>query len=158
MSLPPLNLPPYNLLTAEENNILKVFDRLRQKYVALTPEEYVRQHFVNFLIEYLKYPPSVMANEIAIDLNGRRKRCDTVVFGHDGRPSVIVEYKSPSTEITQDVFDQIVRYNMKLHARYLIVSNGLKHFCCVMDYSANDYHFIARIPEYSDISNPFSHN
>lgn len=156
--LPPLNLPEMKIRTQMQEGILRIFDRLRRKFVALTPEEFVRQHFVNYLIEYLHYPETLMANEVGIDLNGTRKRCDTVVFGRDGLPMAIVEYKAPGVSVTQDVFDQIVRYNMRLKARYLIVSNGMRHFCCVMDYKADSYHFLPRIPDYKDISSPFSDN
>ena len=155
---PPLNLPPFDLKTRLEGDILKVHDALRGKYVALTPEEYVRQHFVNFLVNYLHYPATVIANEIGIELNGTRKRCDTVVFGSDSSPLVIVEYKAPGVEITQSVFDQIVRYNMRLRARYLVVSNGLRHYCCRVDYDSDTYHFLPRIPDYADIAHPFSQN
>lgn len=144
--------------TATENGLLKIYDRLRKKFVALTPEEYVRQHFVNYLIEYLHYPASRLANEIGIKLNGTQKRCDTVFFGDDAKPVIIVEYKSPTIEITQDVFDQIVRYNMKLHAKYLVVSNGIRHYCCINDYENDTYHFLPQIPDYRVLANPISEN
>lgn len=154
-SLPPLNLPPADLKIRREGDALKVYDPLRGKYVVLTPEEYVRQHFTSFLIHDLHYPPSRMANEIGIELNGTRKRCDTVVFGSDARPLIIVEYKAPGINITQEVFDQIARYNMALRARYLIVSNGMKHYCCRLDYTNDSYQFIPRLPDYRDTF-PFS--
>lgn len=155
---PKLNLPPFNLRTRMEGEILKVYDSLRDRYVALTPEEYVRQHFINFMTSLLHYPPSIIANEIGIDLNGTRKRCDSVVFGSDANPLMIIEYKAPGVEITQNVFDQIVRYNMELKAKYLIVSNGMRHFCCKMDYEKNTYQFLPKIPDYLDLRNPFSAN
>ncbi len=160
-SLPPLNLPPVDLRIRRENGLIKVYDRLRDKYVHLTPEEYVRQHFVGLLIDKLHYPASRMANEITISLNDTRKRCDTVVFSPgapDGHPFMIVEYKAPTVTLDQSVFDQIVRYNMRLHARYLVVSNGFRHFCCVVDYLHDTYHFISRIPEYPDAASLFSDN
>lgn len=153
-----LNLPPYDMHVMRGDDVLKVFDSLRKKYVVLTPEENVRQHFVNWLTNHLHYPASLMANEIGIELNGTKRRCDTVVFGSDGLPMMIVEYKAPSVNITQKVFDQIVRYNMVLHARYLIVSNGIRHYCCVIDYAGNTYHFIPEIPDYKQLKNPFSQN
>lgn len=156
--LPPLNLPPIEPVIKVEEGILKIFDSLRKKYVVLTPEEYVRQHFVAYMTDHLHYPASVMANEIGIELNGTRKRCDSVVFGPDMKPLVIVEYKAPRVEISQTVFDQIARYNMRLHAKYLIVSNGLRHYCCKMNYQSNTYHFLPRIPDYNDIIVPFSRN
>ncbi|MDE7097178.1 MAG: type I restriction enzyme HsdR N-terminal domain-containing protein [Muribaculaceae bacterium] len=132
-----------------EGKILKVFDTLRRKYVALTPEEYVRQHFTAWMTGDLGYPASLMNNEVPLILNGTRRRCDTVVFRSDGSPSVIVEYKAPTVAITQKVFDQIARYNMVLHSRYLIVSNGLQHFCCSMDYEHDTYSFLRQIPVWS---------
>ena len=143
---PPLNLPPVVLRLRKEGKILKVFDPLRRKYVALTPEEYVRQHFTAWMIDSLGYPASLMSNEVALKLNSTSRRCDTVVFRSDGSPSVIVEYKAPTVAITQAVFDQIARYNMVLRCHYLIVSNGLRHFCCEMDYDTDTYRFLSQIP------------
>lgn len=156
--IPPLNLPPVDLKIRREGNLIKVYDILREKFVHLTPEEFVRQHFVAFLMTNLHYPRSIMANEITIDLNGTRKRCDTVIFGSDGKPFMIIEYKAPGVPISQTVFDQIVRYNMKLQARYLVVSNGINHYCCINDYIHGTYHFIPRIPDYSSAGTPFSDN
>ncbi len=132
-----------------EDDILKVFDPLRQKYVALTPEEYVRQHFTAWMTDFFGYPASLMSNEVALTLNDTRRRCDTVVFRSDGSPLVIIEYKAPTVAITQNVFDQIARYNMVLRSRYLIVSNGISHFCCEMDYEKDSYSFLPKIPLWS---------
>lgn len=156
--LPPLNLPPTELRITTDGNSVKVYDPLRHKSVALTPEEYVRQMFVAHLTRDLHYPASVTANEVKIELNGTVKRCDTVVFGTDGHPIMIVEYKAPHIRITQDVFDQIARYNMVLRARYLVVTNGINHYVCLMDYPNNTYHFIAAIPDYRNIATDFSVN
>lgn len=149
---PRLNLPSIPLRLKDEEGIVKVFDPLRDKYVALTPEEFVRQHFTAWLRDSRHYPASLMANEIGIEVNGTRKRCDTVVFGNDGKPMVIVEYKAPDVTVNQAVFDQIVRYNMTLHADYLVVSNGINHYCCVMDYENGTYHFIPEIPDYLSLN------
>ena len=149
---PRLNLPPVPLRLKDEDGIVKVFDPLRDKYVALTPEEFVRQHFTAWMHDARHYPTSLMANEIGIEVNGTRKRCDTVVFGKDGKPMVIVEYKAPDVTVNQAVFDQIVRYNMTLHADYLVVSNGINHYCCVMDYENGTYHFIPEIPDYLSLN------
>lgn len=146
---PPLNLPLVELRLKMEDNILKVFDSLRGKYVALTPEEYVRQHFTAWMTENLGYPASLMQNEVPLSLNNTKRRCDTVVFRRDGSPVVIVEYKAPTIAITQKVFDQIARYNMVLHSRFLIVSNGMSHFCCEMDYQNDSYAFLPNIPLWS---------
>lgn len=155
---PKLNLPPAELRFSRGDNVIKVFDPLRKKYVVLTPEEYVRQHFVAWLTGWLNYPTSLLANEIGISLNGTKKRCDTVVFNPDGSPLMIVEYKAPDIEITQSVFDQIMRYNMTLRAQYLTVSNGMSHYCCVIDYKTGSYNFIPTIPDYKDLKNIFSNN
>lgn len=156
--LPPLNLPRVDLKLARVNNHISVFDPLRDKFVALTPEEYVRQHFVQWLQNALNYPASLMANEVGISLNDCQRRCDTVVYNPDGSLLLIVEYKAPGVPITQAVFDQIVRYNMTLKARYLIVSNGLNHYCCSIDYKTGMYHFIPNIPDYKQLKHNISDN
>ncbi|MBD5270594.1 MAG: type I restriction enzyme HsdR N-terminal domain-containing protein [Bacteroides sp.] len=155
---PRLNLPAITLRIQEDQGRLKVFDPLRKKYVVLTPEEHVRQHFTGWMRQDLHYPASIMANEIGIEVNGTRKRCDTVVFGPDGRPLMIVEFKAPEVTVTQDTFDQIVRYNMTLRARYLVVSNGMRHYCCVIDYKSNSYQFIPELPDYDAIRRAYSEN
>ena len=149
--LPHLNIPDFPVKIMRVGESLRIRDDLRGKYVALTPEEYVRQRFTSWLIHDLHYPPSLMNNEVALDVNGTRRRCDTIVFDRDGSHFMIVEYKAPEVRITQDVFDQIARYNMVLHARYLVVSNGLQHFCCRMDYASATYHFLPEIPDFAMI-------
>ncbi len=146
-----LNLPEYPLKVKKNGSRLSVFDRLRKRYVALTPEEWVRQHFVEYLIEAKQFPAALMANEVSLTQNGIKRRCDTLVADREGKPLVIVEYKSPEIEITQQVFDQIVRYNMVLHARYLMVSNGMTHYCCQIDYENNAYNFLSEIPCYEEL-------
>lgn len=146
-----LNLPKFEVKVSVQNGKPVLFDRLRRKYVIITPEEWVRQHFINFLITEKQYPENLIANEIGIKLNNTQKRCDTVVYDSQLMPLVIIEYKAPSVDITTQVFDQIVRYNMTLKANYLIVSNGLKHFCCKIDYEKGDYHFLEEIPVYSKL-------
>lgn len=144
-----LNLPSYEFKITERNGKRLIFDTLRRKYVALTPEEWVRQHVVQFLINYKGYPKGLLANEVQVALNGTRKRCDTVVYDTSLKPRMIVEYKAPSVEITQAVFDQITRYNMVLHVEYLLVSNGIQHYCCWIDYTTGQYHFLQEIPAYT---------
>lgn len=147
-----LNLPEYSdVRICRDGDALKIFDRIRKKFVALTPEEWVRQNFVNHLIENLGYPSSLIANERGIELNGTSRRCDTVVFDRYGSPAIIVEYKAPTVNITQDVFDQIVRYNLVLHARFLIVSNGMSHYCCEIDTTTGAYTFLPAIPDYDAV-------
>lgn len=146
-----LNLPPFDINVKKAAGKLTVFDALRRKYVALTPEEWVRQHFVNYLITEKGYPRSLIANEIQVNLNGLNRRCDSVIYSREVSPIVIVEYKSPDVAITQAVFDQIVRYNIVLKVKYLIVSNGLNHYCCKMDYTTQTFQYLADIPNYSEL-------
>lgn len=128
-----------------------IYDSLRRKYVALTKEEWVRQNFVSFLIQNKGYLAGLMNNEVSLVQNGIKRRCDTLVCDKFGQPLVIIEYKAPEVEITQKVFDQIVRYNYVLKAKYLIVSNGLNHYCCKINYDLEDYSFLQEIPCYDDL-------
>ena len=146
-----LNLPKYETKICERDGKLQIFDPLRKCHVALTPEEWVRQHFVNFLIESRGFPAALMANEVTITVNGMKRRCDTVVYDRQLQPRVIVEYKAPTVKITKEVFAQISRYNLTLKVDYLIVSNGLQHYCCRMDYPNNSYSFLQEIPDYAKI-------
>ncbi len=141
-----LNLPAFEYKIIEKESKPFIFDVIRRQYVALTPEEWVRQHFVHFLIEHKGYPQVLMANEVQLKLNGMSRRCDTVIYDRTLRPRVIVEYKAPTVDITQQVFDQICRYNMVLQVEYLIVSNGLAHYCCKMDYATRSYTFLREVP------------
>lgn len=125
---------------------------LRKKYVALTPEEWVRQHFTHYLLEHKGYPQGLLANEVQVNLNGTRKRCDTVLYGRNLSARMIIEYKAPSVEITQAVFDQITRYNMVLRVEYLVVTNGVQHYCCRIDYEKNTYSFLPAIPHYTELA------
>jgi hypothetical protein len=143
-----LNLPTYNFKFKSSENKTLIFDKLRKKYMVLTPEEWVRQHFVYFLIEEKKYPVSLIAIEKQLTINNLKKRSDILVFNTDGKPEIIVECKAPSIKITQAAFDQIARYNLKLKANYLIVTNGLEHFYCKMDFKNETYVFLKMIPDY----------
>jgi len=111
----------------------------------------VRQAFVSYLVSYKGYPISHIANEQAIELNGMSRRCDSVIYDKAGQPKVIVEYKAPSVTLTQKVFNQIARYNLVLHVDYLIVSNGLKHYCVRMEYDDGRYEFLQEIPGYDEL-------
>lgn len=148
-NFPRLNLPP---LVAprlrRDGDMVRIYDVCRNAYVKLTPEEWVRQHFVGYLRGVLGYSATIIGNEVSLRLNGLSRRADTVVYDAHGEPYIIVEYKAPHVEITQHVFDQIVRYNMVLRARYLAVSNGLKHYCCAIDYATKSYKFIPQLPAY----------
>lgn len=147
---PSLNLPTARLrLLTGDDGVERVFDSLRGKFVVLTPEEWVRQHFVAYLTGSLGYPAALLGNEVSLTLNATARRCDTVLFSRRGmKPLMIVEYKAPHIEITQKVFDQIVRYNMVLQARWLVVSNGQRHFCCEVDYAARKVRFLPAVPAY----------
>ena len=147
-----LNLPSFELKIKKQNNKNYVFDRLRKQFTKLTPEEYVRQHFINYLIEHKNYPEALMANEVAIEVGNLKKRCDTVLYDRFMNPILVVEYKSPTVKITQETFDQIVRYNTTLRVPWLIVSNGLQHFCCKINYENGNYLFHPEIPNYQDLT------
>lgn len=154
VKMPPLNLPAVDLRIERRDGLIKVYDDIRDKFVALTPEEFVRQHFTRYLRDSLHYPASLMANEVGIEVNNCRRRCDTVIYNPDGSLLMIVEYKAPGVPVTQAVFDQIVRYNSTLRAKYLVVSNGIRHYCCVIDYGRDTYHFIPKIPDYKALKSP----
>ena len=146
-----LNLPVFDAKVVNREGKPVIFDVIRRRYVALTPEEWVRQHFVHFLLNHKGYPQALMANEVQVQLNGTKKRCDTVLYDKNLSAKLIVEYKAPHVEITQAVFDQITRYNMVLKVKYLIVSNGLSHYCCQIDYNTQSYVFLPEIPSYSQL-------
>ena len=146
-----LNLPKTELKVTTKDGKQQVYDILRRKFVALTPEEWVRQLFVHYLIQHKGYPAECIGNEVSIMLGRTKKRCDSVVYGQNAQPVMIIEYKSPQTEITQQVFEQVSRYNIKLKVRWLVVSNGMQHYCCHIDYESGTYQFVEDIPPYNDI-------
>lgn len=146
-----LNLPPFDFRLGGSTEQPQIFDVLRRRFVALTPEEWVRQHFVHFLTDHLGYPSALMANEVALHVGDKQLRADTVLYGRDMQPRMIVEYKAPEIRITQKVFEQISVYNRILRVPYLIVSNGLEHFCLHLDTSQNKYTFLAEIPPFSSL-------
>lgn len=143
-----LNLPKYEFRIKNKDNQPYIFDFIRKKYYLLTPEEWVRQHFVRYLIEEKKYPKGRIGVEILVKINGMNKRSDIVVYDEKGNPLLIVECKRPEVAITQETFDQIARYNLQLNAQFLIVTNGLQHFCCQMDFENQNYIFLEEIPDY----------
>jgi len=146
-----LNLPHYSFRTRENLGKKLIFDGLRRRWVALTPEEWVRQNFVRYLIEEKHFPASLIAVERSLRMNQRDFRTDIVLFSKSGNPLVVVECKAPGIKISQLVFDQIARYNLDLRVSYLIVTNGLAHFCCRFDQSQLSYTFLAEIPDYLEI-------
>lgn len=147
-----LNLPTFEIKLSGTKERPRIFDTLRQRYVALTPEEWVRQHFIHYLTEHKGYPAALMANEISMNIGNKRLRADSVLYDRQLHPKMIIEYKAPTIEITRKVFDQIAAYNLLLHVDYIIVSNGLQHYCCRMDYTNRRYEFMKDIPEYEKIN------
>ena len=146
-----LNLPPYQIRVKETGGRKQIFDILRRKYVALTPEEWVRQHFIHYLIEHKNYPASLLANEVPLQIGEKRMRADSVLYDNQLHPRIIIEYKAPNITLTQKVFDQITVYNLLLHVDYLIVSNGMTTYICKMDYEKQTYKFLEAIPNYENI-------
>jgi predicted type IV restriction endonuclease len=145
-----LNLPPIQLKIRKKGDKDYVYDPLRKQYVRLTPEEYVRQHFVSFLIEHKNYPPGLLANEVTIELGNVTRRCDTVLYDNLLQPQMIIEYKSPTVVINQDTFDQIARYNTNLQVHWLIITNGLQHYCCRIA-TEGAFSFLKDIPKYEEL-------
>ena len=142
-----LNLPRYEISVKRNGERLTIFDFLRRRHVALTPEEWVRQHFVHFLVEHKGYPKGLLANEVELSVGEKNLRCDSILYDPSLKPRMIVEYKAPSVIVTQKVFQQIATYNLLLHVDYLVVSNGLAHYCVKMDYDNQQYLFLVDIPE-----------
>ena len=143
-----LNLPEYNFKTKSDEGKLMIFDIIRKKYVILTPEEWVRQNFIQYLKNEKKYPESLMAVEKQIVVNGKQRRFDLLVYRRNGQPYLIAEFKAPNVKITQETFDQVVRYNMSLKVERVVVSNGLQHFACEIDYLKNGYNYLNEIPAF----------
>ena len=141
-----LNLPKYQFKFKEVDKKLQIFDAFRKKYVVLTPEEWVRQNFLHYLVTEKKYSPSLIALEQSLKYNQLQKRADVLIYDKTGIPLLMVECKAPDVKISQDTFDQIARYNMSFKVSYLVVTNGMDHFCCKMDYTDNSYQFLEEIP------------
>jgi len=146
-----LNLPAYNFRIIKKNEKPFIFDDLRKKFVALTPEEWVRQHFIRFLINVKHYPASLIAIEKQLVINGLKKRCDAVVYSRNAEPLMIIEFKATTVSIDQQTFDQAAVYNSKLKVDYFIISNGLKHYCCRLDKNVLQYNFLDDIPDFDSL-------
>jgi len=142
-----IQFPKYDFRFRNEGANAFIFDTVRKKYVTLTPEEWVRQHWIRYLIEEIKYPRSLIAIELPLKLNTLAKRCDIVLYGRNGSPQLIIECKSLNVKITQSVFDQIARYNLTLKVKFLIVSNGHEYFCCEIDFERGTYKFLESWPQ-----------
>ena len=144
-----LNFPQFSFRFKNNENKVSIFDVIRKKFIILQPEEWVRQHCVHYLIEEKKYPKSLINVEKELTINGLKKRYDIVVFKPNGSIFMIVECKAPKIAIKQNTFDQIAQYNLTLNADYLMVTNGLNHYYCVMDFEAEKYQFLEDIPNYN---------
>lgn len=148
-----LNLPAYPFKIRQDDGGEEIFDPIRKKYVALTPEEWVRQHFVQYLINEKSAPPALIAIEQTLTYNTMKRRSDIVVYSGKAMPLILVECKSANIKLSQKVFDQVARYNMALKVPYLIITNGLTHFCCKIDFETLSYRFLREIPEYRELVN-----
>lgn len=146
-----LNLPDYDFLYREEGGKRFVLDVFRKKYVAFTPEEEVRQRFARYLIQEKGYPASLMMSEVALKLNEMTKRCDLLIHKPAGIPMVLVECKAPEVKIGTDTFDQAARYNLVFRVRYLMVTNGMKHYACALDFKKKKVNFLKELPHYSEL-------
>jgi hypothetical protein len=149
--LQPLQLPPYPFKNTEDNGKLTLFDDIRKKHILLTPEEWVRQHFVQYLINQKGYPKSLIKLEGGLKLHGKARRTDIVVFNTKGERILLIECKAPSVKIDQKVFDQVARYNMVHKVALLAVSNGMEHYYCRINFESRDYKFIEELPGYREI-------
>ena len=148
MNMPKLNLPNAVLKTKLVGGTTQVFDAVRKKYLVLTSEEWVRQHFIHYLNSEKKYPLGLMGVEQMVKYNEQSTRADIVLYTSEGNPNMIVECKAPKVKITQDTFNQIAKYNFKLRVDFLVVTNGIQHFCCAMDYENNKITFLEDIPQF----------
>ena len=146
-----LNFPDCDFRFRKDGDVVSIFDGIRRKFIVLTPEEWVRQHAVQFLLLEKKYPRSLVNVEKVLKINGLTKRYDVVVFNPDGSIRILVECKAPSVTISQSTFDQIARYNMTMNSGYLMVTNGLNHYFCRMDYENERYLFLKELPDYDPI-------
>lgn len=150
MRLPQLNLPEIEPKIQTKGNSLEIFDPCRKKYVALTPEEWVRQNFLGFMIEHLRYPKSLVMVEGALKYNRLNKRPDIVAMDRNGNPLLVVECKSVTEKVGQKTFEQVAVYNKVLKARYMVVTNGMQHYCCEQDFEAGTSRFLNEIPAFKD--------
>lgn len=146
-----LNLPHYDVSLRGTRQKPEIFDFLRRRYVALTPEEWVRQHFTHWLTDHKGYPKGLLSNEVELRLGLKHLRCDTVLYDLNARPRMIIEYKSPAVRLTQRAINQLSAYNLLLHVDYLVASNGCQHYFCRMDYEQQSYQFIDSLPDYSEL-------
>lgn len=146
-----LNLPSYSCKTRVKESVLQIFDPIRKKYVQLTPEEWVRQHFVNYLLEHCSVPAGLLGVEVALKLNAVNHRADIVVYSKQGNPIALVECKAPEVELNASVIEQVGRYNIHFKAKYLFITNGLKHYSVLVDWESKQFKPISAIPSYNEM-------
>ncbi len=146
-----LNLPSYSFRVKEQTDQRLIFDEFRKRWVKLTPEEWVRQNFARYLTEVKHFPASLLSVERSLRINQHDFRTDIVLFSKTGQPLVVVECKALEVKISQQVFDQIARYNLALRVDYLVVTNGMMHYCCRFDQQSMTYSFLPEIPDYLDL-------
>jgi predicted type IV restriction endonuclease len=144
-----LNFPAYTFRIKTEEQRNYIFDNIRKRYVILTPEEWVRQHLATYLTEEKKYPAALMAVEMSLKINKLERRADIVLFSRDGKPFMIVECKAPGVKVTQNTFDQAARYNMDMKVEYLVISNGLVHYCARLNHADHSWEFLKEIPGFN---------
>jgi hypothetical protein len=146
-----LNLPQFDIKIQDNDGKSEIFDVIRKKYVLLTPEEWVRQHFLHLLINHYQYPKSLIKIETGLKYNQLQKRSDIVVYDREGKPFLIVECKSTDVPLSQKTFEQITTYNYTLKSKYVVLTNGLHHFCCSIDHEKGAYEFMKDLPPYGEI-------
>ncbi len=144
-----LNFPSFKFRFKSNENKLFIFDIIRKKFVVLNPEEWVRQHVVHFLINEIEIPKALISVEKKITINNMSKRYDVVVFNSTKKIHLLVECKAPNITICQETFNQIARYNLELDAKYLMVTNGLHHYYCTINYTEKQYQFIKTLPKFN---------
>ena len=146
-----LNLPQYKFNLSRDGKKTKIFDVIRKKNLVLTPEEWVRQNFIQFLIQERDFPKGLIAVEKGLTVNGLQKRCDILIYSKSGEPLLMVECKAPNISINQLVFDQIARYNIRFKLPYLIITNGMEHYCAMINFDEASFKFLHEIPNYKSL-------
>lgn len=152
MSMQELNLPSFEFRLQKADGQVRIFDVIRKKFVVLSPEEWVRQHFIHYLIEHKRVPAGLIVLEKTITLNTMSRRPDILIHDRKGKAVMVIECKAPEVKVSQAAFDQVARYNAVLRVPYLVVTNGLEHYCCRMEFALNTYTFLQEIPDYSSMT------
>lgn len=151
IQLEKLNLPDYQYRVNQKKGQVEIFCLVRKKFVMLTPEEWVRQHFINYLVQHQHYPKAMVQVEREIIFNNLKKRFDVVVYNPMGAPFMLIECKAASVKLSQKTFMQASVYNLNLKSDYLVITNGLNHFCCKIDHQLQKYHFLKELPGYPKV-------